>query len=467
MMNREKRRNVIKKIVRFWLKHELAIAIGLVAIFICTAITVLYVCFADRKTVTETVSSQQDYSNIFDTDESGQVVKNTRKNRTVITSTTSSGEVIEEEYKTILEYNANTKPGYMNNCIFLGDSRTVAMVSYGFVSDENVLAKVGISHTSVLSSTFMQNCGKQYTIESYLKSHKAPVIYINYGVNGMNGISEEKYEKAYKEVVEKIMDLAPESEIVLMAIWPVDDNGPYKGNVKNEWIDKYNEFLKTLAEYEGIFYLDVDSVLKGNDGQIKGEYDAGDGLHYRACAYTTILEYVIHHPVKGVSDDGEFIVKYVKPTGDFKKMMKETTALPANVQVVEPEELNQEQPQQEELITPSPTPESEKKEEPVIQLKPTPTPTPTPTSEVSQPTPTPIPSPENQPEPSPSPKQEEPQSGDQTDTGEDVTPSITPTSNADVTPTNSSSEQTVTPEGKPEGSDADTSSNTGTSDTTP
>ena len=445
MMDREKRRNAIKKIVRFWLKHELAIAIGLVAIFICTAITVLYVCFADRKTVTETVSSQQDYSSIFDTDESGQIVKNTRKNRTVVTSTTPSGEVIEEEYKTILEYNANTKPGYMNNCIFLGDSRTVAMVSYGFVSDENVLAKVGISHTSVLSSTFMQNSGKQYTIESYLKSHKAPVIYINYGVNGMNGISEEKYEKAYKEVVEKIMDLAPESEIVLMAIWPVDDNGPYKGNVKNEWIDKYNDFLKTLAEYEGIFYLDVDSVLKGNDGQIKVEYDAGDDK-LKESKYSFCRFY--------------FLKVHFQP-------MEETTALPANVQVVEPEELNQEQPQQEELITPSPTPESEKKEESVIQLKPTPTPTPTPTPEVSQPTPTPIPSPENQPEPSPSPKQEESQSGDQNDTGEDVTPSITPTSNADVTPTNSSSEQTETQEGKPEGSDADTSSNTGTSETTP
>ena len=436
MMDREKRRNIIKKIVRFWLKHELAIAIGLVAIFICTAITVLYVCFADRKPVTETVSSQQDYSNIFDTDESGQIVKNTRKNRTVITTTSSGGEMIEEEYKTILEYNADTKPGYMNNCIFLGDSRTVAMVSYGFVSDENVLAKVGISHTSVLSSTFMQNSGKQYTIESYLKSHKAPVIYINYGVNGMNGISEEKYEKAYKDVVEKIMDLAPESEIVLMAIWPVDDNGPYKGNVKNEWIDKYNEFLKTLAEYEGIFYLDVDSVLKGSDGQIKGEYDAGDGLHYRACAYTTILEYVIHHPVKGVSDDGEFIVKYVKPTGDFKKMMKETTALPANVQVVEPEELNQDQQQLEEFITPSPTPEGEKKnEEAAPQPKPTPTPTPEPTQATLEQTPSPTPASDSQdeptPTPTPTPTPESQESGEQTGSGDETT---TPPPNNDPPP---------------------------------
>ena len=447
-MDREKRRNIIKKIVRFWLRHELAIAIGLVGIFICTAITVLYVCFADRKQITESVSSQQDYSNIFDTDDSGQIIKNTRKNRTVISTTSSSGEMIEEEYKTVLEYNADTKPGYMNNCIFLGDSRTVAMVSYGFVSDENVLAKVGISHTSVLSSTFMQNSGKQYTIESYLKSHKAPVIYINYGVNGMNGISEEKYEKAYKEVVEKIMDLAPESEIVLMAIWPVDDNGPYKGNVKNEWIDKYNEFLKTLAEYEGIFYLDVDSVLKGNDGQIKGEYDAGDGLHYRACAYTTILEYVIHHPVKGVSDDGEFIVKYVKPTGDFKKMMKETTTLPANVQVVEPEELNQEQQQQEEMITPSPTPTPEgekKKEEPAPQPKPTPTPTPI--SEPDKPTPNPGPTQEAKPtdEPKETPAvTQEPVVTEEPEVTEEVQLSPSPTVEAIITPEPEQQETPVT-----------------------
>ena len=406
MMDREKRRKIIKKIVRFWFKHELAIALGLVLVFISTAIIVLYICFSGPKT-TEEENTETDttYAGIFETDDTGQIVKNTRKTRVV---TTTSGEKEEEVYQTVLEYNADTKPGYMNNCIFLGDSRTVAMVSYGFVSDENVLAKVGISHTSVLSSTFMQNSGKQYTVESYLKSHKAPVIYINYGVNGMNGISEEKYEKTYKDVVEKIMELAPESEIVLMAIWPVDDNGSYRGSVKNEWIDKYNAFLKTLAEYEGIFYLDVDSTLKGSDGQIKPEYDAGDGLHYRASAYTAILEYIIHHPVKGISDDGEFVVKYVKPTGDFKKMMKETTALPANVQVVEPESVQTVEEQDAEFITPSPTVKAEQD-----SSKPTPTPLPTPTliptptprptvtvvpTQISVPTPTPVP---EQPKPEP------------------------------------------------------------------
>ena len=448
-MDREKRRNIIRKIVRFWFKHEMAIAIGLILVFILTTTAVLYVCFAGERKPDEdeTVSEETTYAGIFDTDESGQIVKSTRNTRKTVTTTTSGGEVEEEEYKTVLEYNADTKPGYMNNCIFLGDSRTVAMVSYGFVSDENVLAKVGISHQAVMSTTFVQNSGKQYTIAQYLKTHKAPVIYIGYGVNGMNG-NEEQYEKSYKEVVEKIMDLAPDSEIVLMAIWPVNDYGSYKNTVRNEWVNKYNDFLKTLAEYEGIFYLDVDTILRDSDGQIKGEYDAGDGLHYRACAYTVILEYIIHHPVKGISDDGEFVVKYVKPTGDFKKMMKETTTLPANVQVVEPEELNQEV-NEELLITPSPTVTAEQSSSsesqssaakptlsPSPTLIPTPTPVPTQSQQENKPTPTPVPDvkPTPVPEPTDTPTEAPPEPTEEPKPEPTVeTPTEAPTPEPEVT----------------------------------
>lgn len=448
-MDREKRRNIIRKIVRFWFKHEMAIAIGLILVFILTTTAVLYVCFAGERKPNEdeTVSEETTYAGIFDTDESGQIVKSTRNTRKTITTTTSGGEVEEEEYKTVLEYNADTKPGYMNNCIFLGDSRTVAMVSYGFVSDENVLAKVGISHQAVMSTTFVQNSGKQYTIAQYLKTHKAPVIYIGYGVNGMNG-NEEQYEKSYKEVVEKIMDLAPDSEIVLMAIWPVNDYGSYKNTVRNEWVNKYNDFLKTLAEYEGIFYLDVDTILRDSDGQIKGEYDAGDGLHYRACAYTVILEYIIHHPVKGISDDGEFVVKYVKPTGDFKKMMKETTTLPANVQVVEPEELNQEV-NEELLITPSPTVTAEQSSSsesqssaakptlsPSPTITPTPTPVPTQSQQENKPTPTPVPDvkPTPVPEPTETPTEAPPEPTEEPKPEPTVeTPTEAPTPEPEVT----------------------------------
>lgn len=194
----------------------------------------------------------------------------------------------------------------------------------------------------------MQNSGKQYTVKQYLQNVKPPVVYICYGVNGMNGISEEKYEKTYTDLVEHIIDMAPDSKIVLMSIWPVDDNGRYKGSVKNEWINTYNDFLLALAEYEGIYYLNVSSVLTDSNGSIKREFDSGDGLHYKASAYNTIIDYIMHHPVKGISDEGEFKVHYVKPSGEFKTVMTEKPKLPDNV--VETQE-----PETPEIL-PTPTP---------------------------------------------------------------------------------------------------------------
>ncbi len=286
------------------------------------------------------------------------------------------------ENPTVLAYRRDAKDGYMNSCVFLGDSRTVAMVSYGFVSDENVLAKVGISHTAVESTLFVNNAGRQYSLDSYLQSHEEPVIYVCYGVNGMNGMSEKKYKDSYTKLVEHIMKQAGERHIVLMGIWPVDDKGTYRNSVQNAWIDRYNAFLLELAEQKGLYFLNIQEILKDANGQIKREYDAGDGLHYRPLAYQDILDYIIHHPVPGVPDDGEFVVHYVKPSGEYRNVMTETPTLPEHVEEVS--------------VTPTPTLTETPTPTPTETPMPTPTKTPTPT-----PTETPTPTPTETPTPTP------------------------------------------------------------------
>ncbi|MCR5108961.1 MAG: SGNH/GDSL hydrolase family protein, partial [Lachnospiraceae bacterium] len=227
----------------------------------------------------------------------------------------------------ILAYVKDGGYGYLNNCAFLGDSRTVGMVNYKYISDEDALAKVGVAHTDVERITFSQNSGKTYTVKQFLESDDSDVVYVCYGVNGMDSIPEDKYKESYTTLVDDIISWAPDSNIVLMAIWPVDDDGTYKGKVKNEWIDKYNAFLLSLAEEKGIYYLDVDTVLKDENGSIKEEFDGGDGLHYRSDAYKVIIDYIITHPVPGVSDDGEYKVNYVKPSKEYTDIISgsETT----------------------------------------------------------------------------------------------------------------------------------------------
>ena len=432
LVDRNTQKKIVRGLVRIWVMQKPIVIAALLAV----AADITGVCLLANAATPDSVKPAEvsyeeapapvanvaDYADIFGSD----TKKAAPSKQTGTTGeSTEENAAEDEEAPTVLGLNSATKPGYMNNCYFLGDSRLVAMVSYGFVSDSNVLAKIGVSHTAVENTTFMQNSGKQYSVKQYLTEKKPPVVYVCYGVNGMNGISEEKYEKSYKTLVEHIMEWTPDSKIVLMSIWPVDDNGPYKGSVKNEWIEKYNNFLLALAEYEGLYYLDVASVLKGSDGQIKPEFDGGDGLHYKASAYNTIIDYIYHHPVKGISDEGEFKVKYVKPSGEFKKMMKGDEKLPDNVVPVDPEPTPTPSPEVTPTVTPSPSPTQSNKvtptaipslsPSPTVTIIPTPTVTPTPESQPtptpeSQPTPTPesqpTPSPTEEPTPSPEPTEE-------------------------------------------------------------
>ncbi len=214
---------------------------------------------------------------------------------------------------TVLAKKEGAKDGYLNRCVFLGDSRTVAMVNYGFFNDDAALAQVGISHPSFASNKFINNAGKEYTLKSYLGSHQAPVIYMLLGVNGINSYSEEQYKSTFVTLIEKVTELAPNSNIVLVAIGPVDDNGIYKNSVQNAWIDKYNNFLLETAKEKHIFYLNIAEILKGANGQVKSEYNGGDGLHYSGEGCKAIFRYIVEHPVPGISDDGEYVVKYIKP----------------------------------------------------------------------------------------------------------------------------------------------------------
>ncbi|MBR5116067.1 MAG: hypothetical protein IK096_03280, partial [Lachnospiraceae bacterium] len=198
----------------------------------------------------------------------------------VIETATAEMKIASTPDTTVLAEKEGAKEGYLNRCVFLGDSRTVAMVNYGYFNDDAVLAQIGISHPAFSTNTFINNAGREYTINSYLESHQAPVVYILLGVNGINDPSEEHYKNTFLSLIDKIADLTPNSNIVLVAIGPVDDEGPYRKTVQNEWIDRYNGFLLDTAKEKNVFYLDIAGLLKGTDGQLKSEYNGGDGLHY-------------------------------------------------------------------------------------------------------------------------------------------------------------------------------------------
>lgn len=216
-------------------------------------------------------------------------------------------EVLEEEILTgrvdddgiTLLYDNSYGKEYLQNCVFLGDSRIVGMALYGFIETNTALAQIGLTHNNAMNTVYKTSTGKEYTIESYLQTHQPKVIYICYGVNGLTQ-GEKNYKDAYQKLVERVKMLAPGSYIVIQSIWPAKDGGIYANTVSNSKIDYYNDFLYDLAAEEGFYYLDIQGALKDEEGQMMHQYDGGDGLHYNQAGYADIIDYIVTHPVPGV-----------------------------------------------------------------------------------------------------------------------------------------------------------------------
>lgn len=191
----------------------------------------------------------------------------------------------------LLKYTGNTDGTYLSDCVFLGDSRYVAMYNYGYMPGESVLAKVGIGHQAALYEAHDNG----QTLSEYLPDHQAAVIYIGYGVNSTS-LGNESFISSYKTFIEKVKELSPASQIVICSIWPIDDNGRYGGSVHNYRIDELNDLMFEMAEEMECYFLDFTPLLSENGNMIQ-LFNSGDGLHYNRGAYTDIFEYIVSHPV--------------------------------------------------------------------------------------------------------------------------------------------------------------------------
>ena len=207
----------------------------------------------------------------------------------------------EEDIKTYgeLEETDMCSNAYLNNCCFLGDSRTVAMVKYGYVDESQTLAEVGLAHMNAEANVYTYKSGLQYTFDSFLDYYSKDIIYISYGVNGINFADEATYESSYEKLVDHVINSCPNSTIVIQSIRPVREGYAGAGNITNASIDYYNDFLRRLCDDRGLYYLDSQSVLKDEYNQMKQEYNDGDGLHYSQAGYEAVFEYLLSHPVPG------------------------------------------------------------------------------------------------------------------------------------------------------------------------
>lgn len=202
----------------------------------------------------------------------------------------------------ILPYNADLDKNYMPDTLFIGDSNTAGLYSFGYLPLQNVLGKPSMAIQMVKTKEFVWFSGYDAPLNiiksvSLLKPRR---IIINFGTNNTVGTSVKDFTAIYKSSLIEIKNAYPYSDIIVSAVLPV---GKSRENmrIKMQTIDSFNLALAQICADDGYKFLNTAEVFKDSDtGFMKAKYVANDGVHLNNTGYAILLEYMADHKLMTV-----------------------------------------------------------------------------------------------------------------------------------------------------------------------
>ena len=175
-----------------------------------------------------------------------------------------------------------------DNYLFLGDSITDFYDLEKFYPDMPVVNSGISGHTTQDILNDMENRVYKYNPSK---------VFIVIGINDLaREVKVDDIVNNIKKIVNNIQDNRPYCEIFLESVYPVnrtDDDKIDKGVVtekrKNEDVREINQKLKEFSKEEKITYIDMYSILKDDNDNLKIEYTT-EGLHVSEEGYKVITE---------------------------------------------------------------------------------------------------------------------------------------------------------------------------------
>ena len=181
---------------------------------------------------------------------------------------------------------------YIDDVVIVGDSISKGCSVYGRIKEDNVLAVGSIGVRNVLETDFPYQ-GYELKITDILERKKPKYIFISLGMNDINLRTEKQYTDDFKNFINEISNVTPESVIIATAITPVSRQTTF---TQNEKIDLYNEALRKMVfdlHSDKVYYVNAAKYLKGSDNYLIPEYSSGDGIHLATSAYDQLLTYML------------------------------------------------------------------------------------------------------------------------------------------------------------------------------
>ncbi len=185
---------------------------------------------------------------------------------------------------------------YLDSCVFIGDSLTYGLSSYGIVSSSNVYASVSMSIAKIETEEIETQFGTMTVLDA-LEESQPENIYVMLGTNGAAWLSVDDMYDYYISFLKKVKSTCSDSEIYIISVPPVtsDKETSVESPILNSDLDSLNELLLSYANDKSIHYLDVNSYLKDGGSSLPTSYAENDGVHLKYSTYELFIDYILTH----------------------------------------------------------------------------------------------------------------------------------------------------------------------------
>ena len=191
---------------------------------------------------------------------------------------------------------------YQDKIIFVGDSLTAHLINREVLTGGSATKQVWRCENNMMNlnsevtsaKIIYPGTGEKMTVAEAAAKAKPEIMIITLGTDwGVSYLSEAEFKDCYSKLVKAIQKASPKTEIILQSIFPVTAGCV---NLDNTKINNANKWVKAIAAENGCHYLDTQSILKDEKGNLKDSYcNSNDGIHMGKEAYVAILEYIRTH----------------------------------------------------------------------------------------------------------------------------------------------------------------------------
>ena len=188
---------------------------------------------------------------------------------------------------------------YFDTCMFVGDSLMVGLGSYGFIPEEQIAASIGMSVVSIGTTPLVNADGTEILAADKVNAAAPENVYILLGLNMLGTYTDDQLLSFYGDFIDSLNK--ENTNIYVISVPPV--TGSRETNeekpILNSDIDAFNADLLKFANNRCIYYIDLNTALKGSDGRFPEENAELDGIHFKKSTYRIMLDYILTHIYRG------------------------------------------------------------------------------------------------------------------------------------------------------------------------